>query len=123
MAAVKCLDTYALIEISLGNPKFSEYIKEEFIITDLALAEFYAVLLREQGESTAKYWSDKLSPYSESADKEVLIEAVRFRHKHKKQKISFFDATGYVFSLKKSLKFVTGDKEFQNFSNVEYKKR
>lgn len=119
----RCLDTYALVEIAKGNPKFAEYLNSEFVLTDLTLAEFYLVLLREDGEKVADYWFNKLERYSLPAEKELLIEAIKFRYAHRKSDISFFDAVGYVFSVKKGYYFVTGDKEFENFSNVEFKKK
>ena len=119
----RCLDTYILIEISRGNSKFAEYINSSFVITDLTLAEFYSVLLREEGEKIADYWFKKLERYSLPATKEVLIEAIKFRYNHRKQDISFFDAVGYIFSLKNGYYFVTGDKEFENFPGVEFKKK
>ena len=117
------MDTYALVEIANKNPKFAKYVNIDFVISDLILAEFYAVLLREEGEAVADYWFKKLEDYSVVADKEILREAVKFRQKHKKQGISFFDAAGYIFALKNGFKFVTGDKEFENFSNVELRKK
>ncbi len=119
----KCLDTYALIEIANGNPKFAEYLNSNFVIIDLTLAEFYAVLLREEGEKIADYWFKKLERYSLLVIKEILIEAIKFRHEHRKQDISFFDAVGYIFSVKNGYYFVTGDKEFENLPNVEFKKK
>ena len=119
----KCLDTYALIEISNGNPKFFEYLKHAFVITDITLAEFYSVLLREHNEDTANYWIKKFKEYSIPTNKEILLEAVRFRKKYNKTNISFFDAVGYIFSIKNGLKFVTGDKEFEKFKGVEFKKK
>jgi len=119
----KCLDTYALVEIARGNSKFAEYLNADFVITDLTLAEFYAVLLREEGEGVANYWFKKLERYALPLSKDLLIDAIKFRHEHKKQRISFFDAAGYVFSLKNGSRFVTGDKEFEKFEGVEFKKK
>ncbi len=119
----KCLDTYALVEISKGNHKFAEYLNSNFIITDLTLAEFYSVILREEGEKTADYWFRKLERCSLFVSKEILIEAIKFRHEHKKTGISFFDAVGYIFALKNGYYFVTGDKEFEKLPNVEFKKK
>jgi|SRR3989338_5154609 len=119
----KCLDTYALVEIANGNLKFSEYLNSNFVITDLTLAEFYDVLLREEGEKVADYWFKKLERYSLPVLKEILIDAIKFRHENKKQNISFFDAVGYLFSIKNGYYFVTGDKEFENLPNVEFKKK
>jgi len=119
----RCLDTYALMEIAKGNPKFADYLNLDFIITDITLAEFYAVLLREDGEKVADYWFKKLERYSIPVSKEILIEAVKFRQEYKKLDVSFFDAVGYIFSVKNGYYFVTGDKEFENFKNVEFKKK
>lgn len=119
----RCLDTYALIEISKGNVKFAEYLKSIFILSDLTLAEFYGVLLREEGESVADYWTKKLEKYSLPASKEVLIEAIKFRYENRRLNLSFFDAVGYIFSLKNGCLFVTGDKEFEKFTNVEFIKK
>jgi predicted nucleic acid-binding protein len=119
----KCLDTYALVEIANSNPKFAEYLNSPFVLTDLTLAEFYSVLLREEGESIADYWFKKLERYSIAVNKETLIEAIKFRHTHKKTNISFFDAVGYVFSIKNGCYFVTGDKEFEDFEFVDFKKK
>lgn len=119
----RCLDTYALIEIKLGNPKFEYLSRSSFVVTDITLAEFYSVILREEGEKTADYWFKKIEPNSFSVDKEILIEAVKFRQKNKKTGISFFDAVGYIFALNKGYVFVTGDKEFEGVNNVEFKKK
>ncbi|MEN7982408.1 MAG: PIN domain-containing protein [Nanoarchaeota archaeon] len=123
MVKIKCLDTYALIEISNGNQKFMKYLDLDFVITDLILVEFYAVILREYNEETADYWYKKLESYSVSIEKLILIEAIKFKYKHRKTNISFFDSVGYIFSLKNNYFFVTGDKEFENFDNVEFMKK
>jgi predicted nucleic acid-binding protein len=119
----KCLDTYALVEIYLGNEKLVGYLNVDFVITDVTLAEFYGVLLREEDERVADYWFKKLERYSKSIDKETLVEAVKFKYAHKKTNISFFDAVGYIFSMKNGCYFVTRDKEFEEFDFVEYRKR
>jgi len=120
---VKCLDTYALAEIYEGNPKFAEYEENKFIIAELTLAEFYGILLRDKDEQTAELWYNKLAAYSYPVPKEILRAAIKFKHKHRKSGISFFDAAGYVFALHNKMKFVTGDKEFEKFDNVEFKKK
>mgnify|MGYP001579147574 CR=1 FL=1 len=119
----KLLDTYALIEIAKQNVKFSEYLNSNFAITDITLAEFYFVLLREDGENFADYWFKKLERYSLQVSKELLKEAIKFKYENRKQNISFFDAVDYIFSVKNGYYFVTGDKEFENMKNVEFKKK
>ncbi len=118
----KCLDTYALIEIMKGNVAFAFYLQQEVVITEITLAEFYAVLLREVDEETAEEWFVRLEPYAVSVEREFLKEAVRFRHVHRKQNISFFDAVGYIYAIKNNFLFVTGDKEFENLKGVEFRK-
>lgn len=119
----KCLDTYALVEIYKANSKFSHYLSSDFVINDLILAEFYLFLLREKDEKTADFWVKKLEPYSVSVSREILIEAIKFRYENRKSDISFFDAVGYVFSIKNGCVFVTGDKEFKNGGNVEFREK
>jgi len=119
----RCLDTYALVEIKLGNPKFEYLFSSSFVITDITLAEFYYVLLRDEDELTAEYWVKKFEHYAVSVNKEILMSAMKFRHKNRQLNISFFDAVGYIFSVKNGYDFVTGDKEFEKFKNVEFKKK
>lgn len=119
----KYLDTYALVEIYKENPKFSGYLTSNFVINDLTLAEFYLFLLKEEGETTADFWSKKLEFYSSSVSRETILEAVKFRYNHRKQDISFFDAVGYIFSVKSGCLFVTGGKEFEGLPHVEVIKK
>jgi len=123
MAQINCLDTYALIEITLGNKKFEKFTKQDFVITDITLAEFYGVLLRNEGDTVANYWYKNLESYSVSTGKEVFISAIRFRQEHRKKKISFFDAVGYVYATTHDMKFVTGDKAFEDFDSVVFEKK
>ena len=120
---LKFLDTYALIEISKGNPKFIHFIETDFFILDLILAEFYSVLLREQNEETADLWYKKLESYTERASLSILINAVKYRDMHKKENLSFFDCVGYIFAKENNMKFVTGDKQFANREGVVFIKK
>ena len=119
---VKCLDTYALVEISKGNPNFVNYLNKECIIPDLTLAEFYLVVLREHNEKTADYWLRKVERFASPVNRDILIKAVKYKHENKKQNLSFFDCTGYMFALENNMKFVTGDKEFKDKEGVEFVK-
>ena len=118
-----CFDTYALVEIAKDNPKFTHYNKREFVVTDLTLAEFYNIMMRDFNEQTADYWYRKMSPNSQSVAKELLVEAVKFRRKNKAKNFSFFDAVGYVYAKKNNYKFLTGDRAFEGLSNVEFVKK
>jgi hypothetical protein len=123
MDIIRCLDTYALIEIRNGNLKFADYLNSIFVIADITLAEFYGVVLRDQGEEKADFWKKKLENYSIQVTLSTLIEAVKFRYKNKEKNLSWVDAIGYIFSLENGYYFVTGDKEFEKLKNVEFKKK
>ena len=115
-----CLDTYALVEIGKGNPKFSVLLGKDFVITDLTMAEFYSLFYKENDERKAKYWYNKLSGYCRSVNIEILIKALKYRVDHKKENLSIFDCIGYIFSIENNLRFVTGDKAFEYKEGVEF---
>ncbi|MBI2574589.1 PIN domain-containing protein [Candidatus Woesearchaeota archaeon] len=117
---MKCLDTYALVEIRDGNPKFVLLLDEDIIFPDTTMAEFYAVLYRKHGLQTAEYWHDKLCMFSKPVSHDIMLKAVRFRIDNKNQNFSFFDAVGYVFAVDNKMQFVTGDKEFRNMPGVVF---
>lgn len=118
----KSLDTYALVEISKGNPDFADILNQDFVILDLILTEFYGVLLREQNEEIANLWYKRLESYVKTAHLKTIIKAVKYRQENKKQNLSFFDCVGYMFALDNNMKFVTGDKEFKDKIGVEFVK-
>ena len=117
---LRCLDTYALIEIDKRNPRFAQYTKANFVVTGETLAEFFWVLMREANQEIADSWHKKLLPFSVSVSPTLLVKAMLFRREHRKQRISFFDAVGYVYSRANNIPFVTGDKEFKHFRGVEF---
>lgn len=117
---MKCLDTYPLIEIAVGNEKFASLLNEDIVITDITIAEFYYVILRKYDVATADFWYRKFSPYCVPVTKEILIKAVKFRQSNKKLDLSFFDCVGYIFAMENNYKFLTGGEEFKGFNNVVY---
>lgn len=121
--ALRCLDTYALMEIYNGNPKFADYLDSGSIITGETFAEFYGVILREHGTDEAEFWYKKTKFLVKNVSFEILIEAIKFKYENRKSGISFFDAVGYIYSVKNNCIFVTGDKEFENLKDVEFVKK
>ena len=51
-----------------------------------------------------------------------LKEAMKFRKENKKKDVSYTDCIGYIYAKRNGLKFLTGDKEFENMPNVEFVK-
>lgn|SRR3989338_7532102 len=117
---IKCLDTYALVEIHNENPKFRHLINQEFVVPNSIMAEFYGVLLRDYNEKTEEYIFKELKTFLITEDINILTKAVKFRKEHKKKNLSFFDCVGYIFAKENKMKFVTGDKEFENLPYVEF---
>jgi len=112
------LDTYSLVEIKKGNPKFAHLLNEPFIITDPTMAEFFLVIYKKESEEEANYWNKKLGFYCKPVSRELFIKALKYREDNKKDNLSIFDAIGYIFSQEHNYKFVTGDKEFKHRENV-----
>lgn len=117
---MKCLDTYALVEIHNNNPKYLVYINENVVITDLTLSEFYGTLYRKYNIQTAEYWYKRLVSISQLVSKEILIKAIKYKIDNNDRNLSFFDCVGYIFSVENKMNFVTGDKEFKNKEGVEW---
>ena len=119
---IKCLDTCALIEIAMQNPRFNTYLNADIVIPNTTLAEFYGWILQKYDERTALFWIKKCEPYVTPVKTAILISAMNFRSVHRKKKasnISFFDAVGYAFALEYKYAFVTSDNAFRNLPSVE----
>ncbi|MFP4112355.1 MAG: PIN domain-containing protein [Candidatus Woesearchaeota archaeon] len=120
MSKMICLDTYAIFEIFQQNPELTGIISENFLLTEITLAELYQVMLRNQNKATAQFWYKKFNPYAVSVKMETLIKAIEFKHENKKKNISFFDAVGYMYAFENKIDFVTGDKEFKGRPFVRF---
>mgnify|MGYP001573500077 CR=1 FL=1 len=117
------LDTYALIEIYKGNPKFEKY-KEgiKIILNRLNLFEFAYVLIKEGKENDINDVFRNYSKFNADYDDEALVEAAEMKFRHLKDRLSFIDCIGYVLAKKNNAKFITGDERFRHKENVEFVK-
>lgn len=114
------LDTYALIELIKGNPKFVSYIDKDTVTSLFNLYEFYVYLLKNESEDVAKeYYYEFKRMCVEITDKHIFLSG-KFKLANIKTNISYVDSLGYVFAKEEGMKFVTGDKEFKNMENVEF---
>ena len=116
------LDTYALIEIDLGNPHFKKYTltPTHAITTQLNLIELYFVYLKRFGEKEANraYLQAKLLLVP--VDDSIIKEAMKFKLYHLKKRYSFADCIGYVMAKKLGAPFLTGDYAFKGLEGVEF---
>ncbi|MBU2639517.1 MAG: PIN domain-containing protein [Nanoarchaeota archaeon] len=121
-------DTYALVEIEKGSKNYEPYKKADVITTKLNIMEFYFSLLTDLKEDIAEEGFEYYSEFCIGIPDDILKEAVQFKLEITKKlrkkdgRPSYVDCIGYVLSKKLGIKFLTGDKLFENLDNVEYVK-
>ena len=119
---MKFFDSYAIIEIIKGRPNYEKYKEETFLTNSLNLSEVTYFLLREIHEKEIKKILNKLNFVIIEINENIAIESAIFRYKNKERKLSYADCIGYITAIKNNLVFLTGDKEFEEFKNVEFVK-
>ena len=115
-------DTYALVEITKANPNYLIFAQENINITIFNLVEFFSACLNDFSEGKAKELYNKFKNSLVELDDETIFEAVKFRKEHKKRDLSYTDCLGYIYAKRNNFLFLTGDKEFETFSNVKFVK-
>jgi uncharacterized protein len=115
-------DTYSLFEIIKENPNYTGYLNVGIVTTRLNLMELHYALMRELGKDFADEHFRRLLPFVVGISNNDLIEANEFKLKNKKKRLSYVDCLGYIIARKRGFLFLTGDKEFKNFKDVEFVK-
>ena len=115
-------DSYALVEIILGNLNYKPYIKSMVLTTKLNIFEVYHGLLRDAGEKEAENFLEQYYPLTIDFNEEDIKKAAQLRIEHKKRNLSMADCIGFALAKRFGIKFLTGDKEFKDFDNVEFVK-
>lgn len=117
-------DTYALIETYYGNKNYAKYLECGVVTTRLNLMECYFHLLHEHGEKIANAYYDGTLHYAVEFSDVDIKNAMKFRleYKRKKKNLSYVDSVGYIIAKRLEIKFLTGDKAFEDLPNVEYAK-
>lgn len=111
-------DTYAFFEIIRGNQNYKQYIEDRIITTIFNLAELNYNLKKEKDKKTADDYTDKYSGFIVEVSIEDIKNAMDF--KTMDRKLSIPDAIGYIVAKRFNIKFLTGDKDFENMENVEF---
>jgi len=114
-------DTYAIIEILRGKSSYDIYKDEEVVINNFIFAELCYNLYREK-EPLAEEFISKYSKFIASVKPEWIEEAMKFRLEWKDRKVSITDCVSYIMAKRLGIKFLTGDKEFEDIENVEFVK-
>ncbi len=115
-------DTYALVEFNKGNPDYEKYSAESIHTTMLNLYEFFYSILKQTGEEKAKQAMSKLNAIKIEITENDIVQASKFRFKHRAKKLSYADALGYEIARSRKLRFLTGDTQFAKMENVEHVK-
>jgi predicted nucleic acid-binding protein len=114
-------DSYAIIEMIRGNPDYTPYSECRMATTALNLIEVHYILLREHGQETADAFLKALTQTALPFE-QFIPQANTMRFQLKKRNVSAADCIGYIVAASFGIKFLTGDKEFEHFENVEFVK-
>jgi len=115
-------DSYALIELILGNKNYEPYIGKGIIITKLNVFEVFYSFIRTGDEKTATYALNNLINFVVDFDADTIQQAAKLRLMRKKDNLSMADCIGYVTARKHEINFLTGDIQFKDMPNVEFVK-
>ena len=113
-------DTYALLEIIGGNPAYQEYTNQELTTSTLNIMELYYALLRDYGKDIAEYYLAFWSILAVDIPRQIIPNAMHFKLKYKKERLSYIDCMGYIFSRQQNIPFLTGDSKFKGREQVEF---
>jgi len=112
-------DNYALIEIINGNAKYEDYLDKKIIINDFIFAELCYVLKRDGYPNSEKYL-ERFGRFIVHVSVDVINKAMVFRFVNKEKRMSMTDCVSYFMAIELGIKFLTGDKEFENMDSVEF---
>lgn len=115
-------DTYALLEVLEGNSAYRKYSEHSgVIINHFIFAEFCYAIIRKYPPDYTDY-AAKLKSKISIIPTAKIMEAMKFRYKHKKLKLSMTDCISYMQAQNQGIRFLTGDRQFANMSGVEFVK-
>ena len=115
-------DTYAFVEIIKGNFNYLPYSYAGIITTKLNIFELYHGCLKDKNEKLGEEIVQQYFSLVKDFDEEVIKEAAKLKFKLNKRDLSMTDCIGYTFAKQLGIKFLTGDKQFQDMENVEFVK-
>ncbi|MFH1650099.1 MAG: PIN domain-containing protein [Candidatus Woesearchaeota archaeon] len=114
------VDTYALIELILGNPNYKQYAGCEAVLTQVNIFELFFYVLRTQNETAAYAVTGGYEHLVRNMLTSDVLRAAKLKFVHKKKKLSMADCIGYETARRLGIKFLTGDKAFKDMKNVEF---
>lgn len=115
-------DSYAIFEIMKGNKNYEKYTKTLIRTTKLNLFELYHGFLKDSENEKAETSLEEYYKFCIDFDRQTIKEAAELKIKLNKRNVSMADCLGYTLAKQLGIKFLTGDKEFENLDNVEFVK-
>ena len=122
MALGYFFDSYAVIELTKGNPRYAKYSEAVVTLTLFNIVEIVYSARQELGEEKAGQVYDQFIDCVQDVDKAMIMEALELKRKYKKRDLSYTDCIGYAFARQRNLRFLTGDSKFEDLENVEFVK-
>src|SRR5262245_55763077 len=108
-------DSYSVIAYLGDKPGYSAYFeKSTGILTRLNLMEVYNAVLRAHGEKAAHEVLEAYSTYEIEFSLADVEGAMKLRYKLPNLELSYADALGYYISKKEGLRFLTGNRAFED---------
>ena len=122
MAIGYFFDSYAIIELTKGNPRYAQFSDTVVTLTIFNIVEIVYSALQELSEEKAREVYDQFIDCVQDVDKAMVLEALELKRKYKKWDLSYTDCIGYAFARQRNLRFLTGDSKFKDLENVEFVK-
>ncbi len=76
--------------------------------------------LKKKWKRIAEKYYQKFLPFCYEITDDIIKSACEFRLINKEKELSYVDCIGYIIAKKLNIKFLTGDKDFENINNVEF---
>jgi hypothetical protein len=116
-------DSYAIIEIAKGNPRYLPYQKGDGLTSKLNLLEVYYVLLQQGYEALAESCFNTRLDEAIDFPGDLIPTVAKFRHSElgrTGRRFSYIDSLGYVYARSSGYTFLTGAHEFEGLPDVEF---
>ena len=120
MTQIFFFDSYALIEIAEENSAYERYKSCTIVTTKMNIFEVYYYFLRTDKEEEGRTFVQEYIGTCVTFDAKTILKAGKLRKERAKQKLSMTDCIGYISAEEHGIKFLTGDKEFEDLPNVEF---
>ena len=115
-------DSYALYELIKGSSNYAGFKSTLMVFTKLNVFEVYYALLMDGKSDNAETFISEYYDYSVDLDETIIQKAAKFKLSYKERKLSLVDCVGYFVAAQYGIKFLTGDKQFEDLPNVEFVK-